>query len=38
MFEVLATNCSGLACHTQQIEKAAPRWRDESKLKADYGF
>ena len=38
MFEVLATNCSGLARHTQQIEKAAPRWRDESKLKADYGF
>ena len=38
MFEVLATNCSGLARHTQQIEKGAPRWRNESKLKADYGF
>jgi len=38
MFEVLATNCSGLARHTKQIEKTAPRWRDESKLKADYGF
>ena len=38
MFEVLATNCTGLARHTQLIEKGAPRWRDESKLKADYGY
>jgi len=38
MFEVLAGNCSGLARHTRQIEKKAPRWRDESKLRADYGY
>tara|TARA_B100000029_G_scaffold347947_1_gene340290 strand:+ start:1157 stop:2014 length:858 start_codon:yes stop_codon:yes gene_type:complete len=38
MFEVLATSCSGLAQHTRKIEKEAPRWRDESRLKADYGY
>jgi len=38
IFEVLATNCSGLARHTQVIEKTSARWRDESKLKADYGY
>ncbi|MFP6768339.1 MAG: SGNH/GDSL hydrolase family protein [Planctomycetaceae bacterium] len=38
IFEVLATNCSGLAAHTRLIEKQAPRWRDESKLRADYGY
>jgi len=38
IFEVLAANCSGLAAHTRRIEKQAPRWRDESKLRADYGY
>ncbi|NPV08942.1 MAG: SGNH/GDSL hydrolase family protein [Anaerolineae bacterium] len=37
IFEVLAQNCSGLARHTREIERTAPRWRDESALKADYG-
>ena len=38
IFEVLAQHSSGLAMHTQRIEKNSPRWRDESKLKADYGY
>ena len=38
MFEVLATHCTGLARHTKLIEQGAPRWRNESKLKADYGY
>ena len=38
IFEVLAQNASGLAKKTKQAEKTSPRWRDESTLKADYGF
>ena len=38
IFEVLAQNCSCLAKKTKQAEKTSPRWRDESTLKADYGF
>ena len=37
IFEVLAGNCSGLGQHTKKLEAKAPRWRDESVLKADYG-
>jgi lysophospholipase L1-like esterase len=33
VFEVLATNCSGLAKETQELEQHIPRWRDESVLK-----
>lgn len=32
IFEVLATNCSGLSLHTKKLEKIVPRWRDESTL------
>ena len=38
IFEVLAQNSSGLSKKTKQAEKTSPRWRDESTLKADYGF
>ena len=38
IFEVLAQNCSGLASKTQEAEKRSPRWRDESVLKAAYGY
>jgi lysophospholipase L1-like esterase len=38
IFEVLAQNCSGLARRTKALEEAIPRWRDESMLKADYGY
>jgi lysophospholipase L1-like esterase len=38
MFEVLASNCSGLAIETQELEKHIPPWRDESTLKEDYGY
>lgn len=34
IFEVLASNCSGLAKHTKEVEKTSPRWRDESMLEA----
>jgi lysophospholipase L1-like esterase len=32
MFEVLARNCSCLANRTRALERASPRWRDESVL------
>lgn len=35
VFEVLATNCSGLARETKELEQRMPRWRDESVLKSD---
>ena len=38
IFEVLAQNCSCLAKKTKEAEKSSPRWRDESTLKADYGY
>ncbi len=38
VFEVLAQNCSGLAKQTKEAERRSPRWRDESVLKADYGY
>ena len=34
MFEVLASNCSGLARETKHLEQHIPPWRDESTLKA----
>ena len=37
VFEVLASNCSGLARETQELEKQIPRWRDESVLQRDAG-
>ena len=33
IFEVLATNCSGLSKETKEMEKHIPSWRDESTLK-----
>lgn len=38
VFKVLAQNCSGLAVHTKVLERVSPRWRDESVLKANYGY
>ena len=38
IFEKIAQNCSGVALSTKTAEKQSPRWRDESVLKADYGF
>ena len=32
IFEVLASNCSGLAAETKEQEKSIPPWRDESTL------
>ena len=36
IFEVLASNCSGLALETQELEQHIPPWRDESVLRKDY--
>lgn len=33
VFEVLASNCSGLAKETKELEQYIPRWRDESVLR-----
>jgi lysophospholipase L1-like esterase len=38
VFEVLAQNCSCLAMRTKELEGTSPRWRDESTLKADFGY
>jgi lysophospholipase L1-like esterase len=35
IFEVLATNCSGLALENKVLEKTIPPWRDESILQKD---
>ncbi|MCX7392661.1 MAG: SGNH/GDSL hydrolase family protein [Planctomycetales bacterium] len=37
IFEVLATNCSGLSKETQELEKHIPPWRDESVLRHEAG-
>jgi lysophospholipase L1-like esterase len=37
VFEVLASNCSGLSLRTKALEKLTPPWRDESTLRQDYG-
>lgn len=37
IFETLARSGPGLALHTRQLERTAPRWRDESTLKSDDG-
>lgn len=37
IFEVLATNCSGLGNETRELEKHIPHWRDESVLRQDAG-
>jgi len=36
IFEVLASNCSGLAQETKSLEKRIPPWRDESTLQIGY--
>ena len=36
MFEVLASNCSGLALETKELEKHILPWRDESTLQEGY--
>ncbi|MCZ6677123.1 MAG: GDSL-type esterase/lipase family protein, partial [Candidatus Poribacteria bacterium] len=36
IFEVLASNCSGLAVETKTLEGRIPPWRDESVLRKDY--
>ena len=38
VFETLAQHCSGLAVRTKRLERTSERWRDESVLKADYGY
>ena len=38
IFKVLAQNCSGLAKKTEAFYDQIPPWRDESTLRADYGF
>ena len=38
IFEVLAQHCSCLAASTKEAESKSPRWRDESTLRADYGY
>ncbi len=38
LFQTLAQNCSGLAIRTKRIEQTSERWRDESMLRADYGY
>ncbi len=38
IFEVLASNCSGLALETKEMELHIPRWRDERPLQRDYGI
>jgi lysophospholipase L1-like esterase len=35
IFAVLASNCSGLALETKELEQSIPRWRDESVLQQD---
>jgi len=35
IFEVLASNCSGLALETKGLEERIPPWRDESTLQSD---
>lgn len=35
IFETLASNCSGMALETQQLERHFKPWRDESVLRAD---
>ncbi len=36
IFEVLASNCSGLALETKHLERHIPPWRDESTLRRDF--
>jgi len=38
VFEVLASNCSGLSLETKVLEDQIPPWRDESTLRVDYGY
>jgi len=38
VFEVLASNCSGLLLETKVLEDQIPPWRDESTLRVDYGY
>ena len=36
IFEVLASNCSGLALRTKALEQEIPPWRDESTLQEEW--
>ncbi len=36
IFEVLASNCSGLSLATKELEKEIPPWRDESTLQESW--
>jgi lysophospholipase L1-like esterase len=36
MFEVLASNCSGIAAETKDMEKQIPFWREDQSLTKDY--
>lgn len=38
IFEVLASNCSGLTLETRHREQLIPPWRDESTLRKDYDY
>ena len=38
VFEVLASNCSGLSVETKTLEAHIAPWRDESTLQADYDY
>ena len=36
IFEMLASNCSGLSLRTKALEKEIPPWRDESTLQQEF--
>ena len=38
VFQTLAQHSSGLALRTKRLEQTSERWRDESMLKAEYGY
>lgn len=38
MFEVLASNCSGIAAEAKDLESHIPFWREDQTLKKDYGY
>ncbi len=38
VFQTLAQHSSGLALRTRRLEQASERWRDESVLRAEYGY
>ncbi len=38
ILQKLAQHCSGLAVRTKRLEQTGEHWRDESVLKAEYGY